>query len=260
MTIQERNSDLVEILRPDFFGRSEPNASLVHAGLHMQLPMLRAYYPFSSVDENGAVYDLSGQGRMLTNNGATPFANYNLFPYANLTPGAANYFYRADEPGLDITGALTLGGWFWLDSLAPGTNYGLISKWDSAGGANQRSYMLYFDDATNTLKFNISSAGTAATSVAVTSTATMAASTWYHIVGRFNPATLMSIFVDGTATDLAVGVPAAAFNSTAQLRIGDYNSGQYMDGRVCQCWLCADDLDSVLIKTAFEQTRVNFGK
>lgn len=262
MTTQIRNSEMVELLRPDFFARYEPNASMVHAGLHMQLPQLRGYWPFSSVDENGDVYDLSGQGRVLTNNNTVPFAWYNLFPYADFTAATPHYFSRLDEPGTSITGAITLGGWFWLDSLATGANQGLISKWDTTGAINERSYLLYLDDATNTLRFFVSSLGTAASSVSVTSTATIAINTWYHVAARYNPNTLMSIFVDGVQTDLAAGVPAAIFNSAVcAFEIGSYNVGAIpMDGRACQCFLCADDLDSVFVKTLYEQTRANFGK
>jgi hypothetical protein len=262
MATQQRNSDMVDLLRPDFFARYEPNASMVHAGLHLQLPQLRGYWPMSSVDENGAVYDMSGQGRVLTNTNTVPFGIYNLLPYADHNAATPHYFNRVDEPGLSITGSMTVGGWFWLDTLATGNNQGLISKWDTTGAINERSYLLYLDDATNSLRFYISSAGTAATSVEVISTATIAINTWYHVVGRFNPNTLMSIFIDGVNTDLGVGVPAGIFNSAVSaFEIGSYAVAlRPMDGRSAQCFLCADDLDDVVIKTVYEQTRSNFGK
>lgn len=259
MATQIRNSDQVDLLRPDFFARYEPNAAMVHAGLHLQLPQLRGYWPMSSVDENGAVYDLSGQGRTLTNANATPFAWYNLLPYADFTPGSTQYLHRADESGLDITGAITLGGWFYLDTLAPGNNFGLITKYTAAG--NQRAYILYFNDATNQFGFNVSSDGTAGGTVIVLSTATLAVSTWYHVVGRYTPSTLLSVYVDGVATTNAVAIPAAISNSNASIMIGSYDAGAYLlDGRACQCFLCADDLDDVLIWTLYEQTRANYGK
>jgi hypothetical protein len=256
VTVQERNSEMVELLRPDFFGRYEPNASMVHAGLHLQLPQLRGYWPFSSVDENGDVYDLSGQGRVLTNNNTTLFNVYNLLPYADFTPASTHYFSRLDEAGLDITLSLTVGGWFWLDTLAPGNNMGLIGKY--TGGGNQ-SYILYFHDASNTFRFTISANGLV--DVTVASTASLAISTWYHIVGRFVPNTELSIFVDGIETLNAAGIPAGIFNGAADLQIGAYNAGtNLLDGRACQCFLCSDDLDDVIIKTVYEQTRANFGK
>jgi len=261
MVEQIRNDSMVEILRPDFFARHEPNAAWVHAGLHLQLPQLRGYWPMSSVDENGDPYDLSGQGRVLTNNNTVPYGVYNLLPYADFTPGATEYFNRLDEAGLDITGVMTMGGWYWLDTLAPGTDMGLIGKFNDFGGANQRSYLLYFNDAANVFRFGVSSLGTGASWAAVTSTATIAASTWYHVVGRFVPGAELSIFVDGVETLLAVGVPLGAFNSTADFEIGAFSLGfGLLDGRASQCFLCADDLDDVIIRQTYDQTRANYGK
>lgn len=258
MVEQQRNSDLVGILRPDFFARYEPNAAMVHAGLHLQLPQLRGYWPMSSVDENGDVYDLSSQGRVLNNNNTVPFGVYNLLPYADFTPGATEYFDRPDEAGLSITGGLTVGGWFWLDTLAPGNNMGLISKFAVTAG-NLRSYILYFDDASNTLRFIVSANGIANTSV--TSTATIAISTWYHVVGRFVPGAELSIFVDGVETLNAAAIPASIHDNASAFEIGAYDAARFMlDGRAAQCFLCADSHPDVLIKTVFDQTRANFGK
>lgn len=259
MVKQIRNDSMVNLLKADFFSRYEPNAALVHAGLHLQLPQLRGYWPFSSVNENGNAYDLSGQGRTLTNNNAVPFTWYNLLPYANLTPGSTHYFSRADEAGLDITGGLTLGGWFWLDTLASGGNQTLISKWLALG--DQRSYLLYLDDATNTLVFNITSLGTAATIVGITSTTLPAINTWYHVVGRFISSTTVSIFVDGVKTDNAAGVPAAIHSGSAAFEIGSTSGGaNRLDGRACQCFVSAAGFDDVIIWSAYQQTRANFGK
>lgn len=232
----------------------------IHASAHLQLPRLRGYWPFSSVNESGNVYDLSAQGRVLTNHNNVPFAKYNLFPYADFTPGSNHYFSRADEPGLDITGAITFGGWFWLDTLASGNNQTLISKWDTTGGIDERAYMIYLDDATNTFRISISLLGTAATIKNVAHIATVAISTWYHVVGRLTPGTDESIFVDGVKVSSAVGVPATIFNSTANYEIGAGAAANRLDGRACQCFLCADDLDDVIIRRLYELTRANFGK
>jgi hypothetical protein len=260
MVEQKRNDDLVELLRPDFFARYEPNASLVHAGLHLQLRALRGYWPMSSVDENGDIYDLSGQGRVLTNHDSVPLGQYNLFTYASFS--APDYLSRVDEAGLDITGNLSVGGWFWLDTLASGSDQVLMSKYDTSGGANQRSYLLWFDDATNTFRFGVSSAGTAATFVQIAHTAVISANAWYHVAGRFTPNTDLSVYVDGVRVSTAAGVPAGAFNSTADFEIGSDDNGTaaFLDGRACQCWLCAHDLYDVMIPTLYHQTRANFGK
>ena len=257
MTIQIRNAEMIELLRPDFFARYEPNASLVHTGLHMQLPQLRGYWPMSSVDENGAVYDMSGQGRMLTNTNTVAFGTYNLLPYSDYTPASTHYLNRLDEPGLDITGALTMGGWFSLDTVASGANQVLMGKYNTVG--NQRAYQLYLVDASDQFVFIVSSNGAATTTV--TNVPVAVISTWYHIVGRYVPGAELSIFVDGVETLNVAAIPAAIFNSTAKFTIGARDPGtEYLDGKSAQCFLCADDLDDVVIKTIFDQTRANYGK
>src|SRR4030067_669133 len=64
--------------------------------------------------------------------------------------GATQALVYLDDPQHDILGTeanvlaavrgLTLGGWFWFDTLAALTEYALITKYDTAG--NQRAYKL----------------------------------------------------------------------------------------------------------------------
>jgi len=247
------NPEMIKALSTSFPLLSAPATSWGNVlSNHLLLRHLRGYWPMTSVDENGDVYDLSGQGRVLNNNNAVPFVSAGLMTYADLTAATPHYFNRVDEAGLDILGGLTLGGWFWLDTLATGQSQGLISKWDTSGGANQRAFLLYLDDATNTLRFFISSLGTAASSVSVTSTATIAINSWYYVVGRFVPGTEISIFVNGVETVVAAAIPAALFNSSADLEVGSYNiATNPMDGRASHCFLCADDLEDYFIKALF---------
>lgn len=243
--IEERISNLEKIELPQN----------VHANVHLQLPQLRGYWPMSSVDEIGDPYDLSGQGRVLNNNNAVPFGVYNLLPYADLTPGSTHYFSRPDEAGLDITGALTLGCWCWLDTIAPANNMTLLSKYTTTG--NQRAFILYYDIGTSRFRFIISTDGI--NNVVVTSTVVPAVNTWYKVVGRFTPSNLLSIYVDDVVTNNAVGIPATIFNSSANFLAGSYNAGLFLlDGRLSQLCLAADDHDDAVILSSFERTRANF--
>lgn len=256
---------MTQILQPEtiqqlaghFQRRYEANFAWENAvGLHLMLSQLRGFWPFSIVDENGDMYDLSAQGRVMTNNGTTPFGVTGLAPYADFTPGSSQYFSRLDETGLDITGALTLGGWFRLDTIAPGNNMGLMSKWTEAG--NLRAYNLYFNDAGNVPSFSVSVDGAAV--VTVNHTTALSITTWYHIVGRYTPSTAIDVFLNGVKVSNAVATPASLFNSTAAFEIGAYNAAaMLLDGHVTLGFLCAASLSDTVIWSIHQQTRAMFG-
>jgi len=62
-----RNDGVIDTLRVEYVSLYAPTTtwgSIISMNLGM--PMLRGYWPFSSVDENNDIYDLSGQGRVMT--------------------------------------------------------------------------------------------------------------------------------------------------------------------------------------------------
>ena len=268
MTTQKRNAEMVELLRPDFQARYEPNFAWVNAvSAFLLLPGLRGFWPMSSISNAGNAYDLSGQGRTLTYTGNPLYNVVGLAPYIDLD-GAGDYLTRADEADLDITGAatvlatdlrgLTMGGWFWIDSLAPGADDAFIGKWNTVG--DQRSYLLNFTDASNSVSFSVSSLGTAVTVVTVTSAAITAAA-WHFMVGRFDPSTEINVWVDNVEVVNAVGTPASIYSGTANLNIGAHSNGAtgLLDGRASLCFLCAAFLPDAHIKQLWEQTRALYG-
>lgn len=225
-------------------------------GSHLALPELRAFWPFSSINESGNPIDLSGQARTLTNNGTTARAVLSGFtPYADLD-GTNDYFSRADEAGLDITGALTMGGWFWSDATAPGTIFQLFGKWGDVA-VNQRSYIIYNINDT-VLHFAISSTG--ANSPGITSSVAYTTGVWRYVIGRFTPSTEIAIFDNGTKTTNTSSIPASIFNSTAQLDLGRYpGHASFHNGRMTLAFMCAAALSDDLITSLFNQSRVFFG-
>lgn len=219
---------------------------------HLALAELRAFWPFSSVNESGNVLDLSGQARTLTNNGTTGrFVWVDLVPYASLN-GTTQYFSRADEAGISITGALTLGGWFMFDR--EDTNEGVFNQ---LGAAGNRAYGLQKLLAGNVVRMAVSGDGTALVDA---ETAAVSNGTWYHIVGRYTPSTEVAIFINGVKSVETVSVPAALFNSTAALETGRLASAaEYMDGRCALCFLCASALADARIQRLFKLGRLFFG-
>jgi len=266
MAVQVRNNELVDLLRADFQARSEPNFAWKSAvSSLLALPGIRGVWPMSSFDSAGNAYDMSGQARTLTYNG-NPLYNYsNLAPYIQFD-GTGDRLTRADEAGLDITGTesyvapvangLTMLGWFYVTAFDVAANDGLFSKWITAG--NLRSYLLYIPTpASQIATFVISTDGIATVAV---STTTISIGRWYFIASRFVPSTSLDIWLNGTKTTNAVGIPASIFNSTSLLEIGSMQNGANpFNGRASMCALCATALSDAIIGTLYQQMRTMYG-
>src|SRR5512139_445268 len=112
MAIQERNAELVDMLRADFQPRNEMAFSWGNAySVFIQLPGLRGLWIMSGVTGAGSVRDNSNNAMTLSGAGDVDFgldlttarclATYSHFD------GTGDYLYRADEAVLDITGTET---------------------------------------------------------------------------------------------------------------------------------------------------------
>lgn len=275
MTTQKRNDELINLLRADFFARSEPNASWVHYQSAVQSTCgLQGFYPMSSVINTGTIFarDIAcGYDLTATN---TPTFGYlstatitALPPWCNFVAATSQYLtFGADDPQHDILGTetyisanergLTVAGWFKFTTI-PASVFGLISKWYTVG--DQRAYHLY-KNAANNIVFQVSSLGTAVTVFTVTSTGTVAADKWYFLAGRFDPSTTLDVFVDGVKTSNAVAIPAAIFNSDEPFQIGRTDRANYLDGKASMCQVNAAQLSDSIIQAQWEQSRVMYGK
>lgn len=219
-------------------------------GAFLALPELRAFWPLSSVNEAGAVMDLSGQGRSLTNTSVSRSMTETGVPFG-LFNGTSSYLARADEAGLDITGGLTFGGWFYT-SAVDANNRGLIVKWLSTG--DQRSYQLYYNNTAVTVA--VSSTGAAGGIVTVNGPV-LAADTWHFIAGRFSPSTQLAIYADGAWAGNTTSIPASIYSGTAPLEIG--RQAAYLSGAAAMCFLCAAVVPATAIENLHAQTRALFG-
>ena len=265
MPVQRRNSEMVNLLAADFQLRYEPQfAWKSSVSQFLALTGLRGFWPTSSVSGGGSLMDLSGQNRILTYNGNPLYRVDNLAPNVALD-GAGDYFSRADEVGLDITGTetyvhddfkgLTQIGWYYFDNAAGVAEY-MMSKWDEGG--NQRSYRL-FRQAAGAIRFSVSTDGTAV--VDISTVGTPAAAEWFFAVGRYSTtAAEMDVWYNDEVVNLAAGVPASIHVGTADFNIGArHNGNNLMTGRLCYQFLCAAALPDAVINQLFHQSRAQFG-
>jgi len=156
---------------------------------------------------------------------------------------------RADEAGLDITGALTFGGWCWLDALPGVNNPGFISK---HGGSGARAYSLQ-TGSLDICRFAISTDGIA---TFVVDSAALQINRWYFMAGIFNPAVSISVFLNDVKTTASVSA-ASLFNSAAELKIGQ-GVTNFLNGRAALCFLCAAALPDDLSLSLYARTRGAF--
>jgi hypothetical protein len=101
--------------------------------------------------------------------------------YQDFVRANSNYLTREDEPGLSITGDLTIGTWVYFDFQSSYQNTGIISKWNE--NTNQRSYLL-FKSFENKFAFAVSADGITYSQV-TDSAVNYKVSQWFYIVGRF---------------------------------------------------------------------------
>ena len=233
--------------------------------LYSALPQLRAAWLFSSVDENGDLFDTSEQDRTLTNVAAAPFLVSNFAPYATLD-GAAQHFTRGDEAGLRVTGALTLISLVNFDAAFSAFDP-IAGKWQAAG-SNNRSYLLQRKGADGLLRAQISTDGTAV--VFVDSTTVVVPSNWAYCVLRFDPSAELSVFLglqggdNGTLEKVVntTGIPASIFNSNADFTIGAINAAtvasNFIDASVSLTFLCAAVVSDAMLNQHYAQVRQLF--
>jgi hypothetical protein len=266
MPVSERNPELLDLLQGEFQRKYEPNFASGNAISHgRMLPGLRGFWPMSTISNTGTVLDASDLGKTLTRNGSIVHGYTNLIPWAYYD-GVGDFHSRADEADLDILGTeayvqapfngLTIGGWFSVDVLA-GAIQGLIGKWNQ-NAVNQRSYTLWVT-AGNVVQFGVSSTG--ANTFFATSTAVMVARQWFFAAGRFFPNTEVAVWHNGTKNTNVAAMPAAIFNSTAQLNVGAHSNGGLglLTGYVSLCFLSCQALSDTFMFNYYQQTRALFG-
>ena len=162
-------------------------------------------------------------------------ATTNGGPYCHLD-GAAEYFDGGDNTEFEF-GAYNALIWHWCNpDTLPGADMIIVSKWGN--GATHRQYRLKWDTGAGAFQFEVSTDGTAISTV--TSTYVEAATEWYFVAGYFTPsdAAGLRIYVgeatdDVLTTDTALS-PAQIYTlGTSAFEIGAENVGNELwDGKI----------------------------
>lgn len=235
-------------------------------GMFLGLPALRGLWLAGNLDQTGAMYDSSGQGRALTYGGGNMYILNNLLPFFHYPGGG--FHNRADEAGLRVTGTetyvntpwpgLTFGGWFRTSEAAPAASRGFLGKWNATG--NQRSYLLFYNITVGQAASIVSVDGSASTQA--TAAAGLSLNVWHFLVGRFTPSTELAVFADNVKAVNTTSIPASIFNSTADFRVAQFNAGgatTQLTGDFALGFLCAAALPDTLLTYLFNRSRLFFG-
>lgn len=268
MPVQQYNDEMIALLTGDFQRRYEPNFAWKSAASSLiGLPGLRGTWTFGDIDAGPSVYNAGGQARGLTVAGNPTFGHDNLVPYC-LLDGVGDYYSRADEAALDITGAETyivpasrgLSMGIWVYPTVIGATQDIIGKWNT--GPDDRSYLIRLLN-TNVFQVLVSSAGTLATVANTNSTVAVSANNWYFVEMTYSPtgqSNLLTINVNGTITSAAAGT-ASLHSGAADFVVGasDNGASNLLTGRVSLSWLCAMYHPDYLTEVIREQSRAMYG-
>lgn len=247
-TTQIANPAQVEILDSYYPRRDDVGLAWSRAvSSRLFLPKTRGFWPFSLTNGDDDLLDAAGNSQTAANTGAVGLDLYGIAPHG-LFSGANHFVISSAKPNT-ITGALTMACFFYTENL--GAEQGLMSKWGAAGN---RSYRLYVTSG-NVITFSVSSNGTAITSVA--STVTPTAGPWYCVIGEYIPFTRLTIWVNGVKTQNTTSIPAAIFDSTANLFLGNTN-GSFLTGGMTLASLHASAINSALAMLIFDYARPLF--
>lgn len=222
--------------------------SAARAKIFLELPGIIAWWPCGPGGGTGWAEGTVGN-RSLQPNGNHKFG-YDGNPYLDLPGGSGNYMVASGFPAclgseswIDASlQGLTIGGWFYPDSLGS-TNVGLISK---QGGSADEGYLI------NTRNLGARFAiGVTPTTLMITPYRTgMANFTWSFVVGRFIPSTEICCFVDGSKGLISSGVPAAIVDAVQGFEVGRYdnNNARVFNGRCRDLFICQSALSDDLIE------------
>ncbi len=155
--------------------------------------------------------------------------------------GSGDYVEVPDSPELDLSSAITVTGWVYLDSFS--TQNTVAAKWRDISGANQRGYLLTVA-LDGTPRFYISTDGVnfpRATGAALSTGA------WYHLAGTFDGSDI-KIYVDGVLAGTTAQAGSIYLNNEPLLIGANDGYGgttrKFTDGKVDEVRIYNKDLSS----------------
>lgn len=179
-----------------------------------------------------------------------------LVVYLEFSRGLHCYLSReADEVGLSITGALTLGGWVWFDTQSRGQQTAIMGKWYA--DTDNRAYTLY-KKSNGDIAFDISEKGVNSINEVTDGGENYSVGEWKFIVGRFTPSSEIALFINGKWYKETAGIFSAIYDCTEPFEIARYDRSNYFDGKLCHLFVSANAVEDDEIELLYAHTRAMF--
>lgn len=201
----------------------------------------------------GFIYDLSGQARHMSTNGTIAFNQQNTIMRYLICNGSSTYLSRASEAGLEITGSLSLMGWFYKNTA--GTQFPLVSKTNSLSGSTNMAWLWTVGSSDN-LNLTVCNGTTA-----VNATTPAPIGEWFFGAAAYFPSGFIRVYL-GTRDGWNVGenttsIPASINNPTAVgVTIGALHGGvSFAGGNIALAAVMNSASNETLFRTLFEHTK-----
>ena len=134
--------------------------------------------------------------------------------------GNLQYSETPYNTALNPNGPFTVEFWANLTNVSSGAESGVVSRYITvAGGPTAlRGYLFFANNGNSTWQFRVYN-GTGSTTITDAGIGTIAANTWYHVVGVYDGANI-SIYVNGVKTSTTTGTVVYVPNTNSPTRIG----------------------------------------
>jgi hypothetical protein len=193
----------------------------------------------------------------MSTNGTIAFQQHsnNLLRYLTLD-GSSTYLSRASEAGLEITGSLSVMGWFYKTTA--GTSLPFVSKTSTLSASTNLAWFLAHGSGGN-LNMSICNGTT------ITSATTPApAGEWIFGAGAYSPSVYVRVYLgtrDGWNTaENTTSIPASINNPAAVgVTIGALHGGSsFASGNCALAAVMNSASNETLFRTFFEYTKAAF--
>lgn len=183
------------------------------AGSHVSADLV-GYWPL-----DGGATDSSGNGRHGTIHGNVAPA---MDRFGNLTGamsfagGSGDYIDVGDAPVFNLTGAMTMTAWVYLDSTSPvhnARNSRIIAK---MAGNGKRSWSCGIEKSVGgvPLPGTIQVAGNGSTVVSLSDNSSLPVDQWVHYAGVYTPGTSLEVYLNGELAEIRTAdIPASQYSN-----------------------------------------------